>query len=634
MRRRRKGGPLGKILTLFLLLCAAGVIYYIYTMNMIPMKYLALIAAGAVVVVGLVGFLTWNFYSRGKFVIGMFLWFAVLMVLAVSLLYVRQTKSTIEEITTSDVEVSAMGVFVKSDSAAASIPETTGSSYGILRELDRENTDAALEKIQAELGAAPATTEYDGLTELVNGLVAGETGAIVLNEAYVDVIRELEGFANLDSMIREIATEEVETEIQLPPAQASYTQPSGDAGTTEGTADTGDGTAAPAPVQVQQTAPPIQNKDVLVVYVSGIDNRGGIVAKSRSDVNIVAVANMATKQMLLINTPRDYFVPLSISNGAPDKLTHAGIYGINVSMDTLSMLYNVPIPFYIKVNFQGFIDIIDALGGIDVYSDYEFSSKNELGWYYYKGINHMDGAAALTFARERFSFADGDRQRGKNQMAVIQAIMKKAISTDLIRNYSAIMKSLEGSFETNISYEEIANIMMRQLEDGGEWNLVTYSVNGTGDTQKPYSLGSPAYVMVPDQSTVDTAKQMIQDVIGGSGLIQVEEEASALLSEEEANAIAAEANGLLTPTPAHEDAAAGTAAGGTAAAPADGTAAAAAAPADGTAAAAPADGTAAPAAAAPTDGTAAAAPAAAAPTDGTAAPAATGGTTSAPNFMG
>ena len=540
MKNRRFGGPAGKILTLLLILAAAGVIYVVHDTNMIPTKYLILGGVAAAILIGLVGYLTWNFNHRGRFVIGLFLWFAILMVFAVAAMYVTRTHTTISDIATPDVEVSEMGLFVAQTSTATSAAETAGSTVGILRDLDRNNTDAAIEKFSEDMGSTPTTVEYDGLTELVDSLTSGETGAIIMNTAYLDVVRDLDGYAALDSMIRQVETKSVETELQ--PAVTQPTVAYG--GSSEGVVSTDSTEGGSQPAVAENV-----NKDVIVVYISGIDNRGGIVAKSRSDVNIVAVANMKTKQMLLINTPRDFFVPLSISNGAPDKLTHAGIYGINCSMDTLSMLYNVSIPYYIKVNFQGFIDIINALGGIDVYSDYEFDSKNELGWHYTQGMNHMDGEAALTYARERFSFADGDRQRGKNQMAVIEGIMAKASSTELLTNYTAIMKSLEGSFETNISYDEIARILQKQLDEPGAWNMVTYSVNGTGGTEKPYSLSTPAYVMIPDQSTVDTATALIQDVINDMVLQQVDEEITPLLSPEEADAVAAEAHGLLTPTP-------------------------------------------------------------------------------------
>ena len=305
--KRRSGGAAGKILTLLLLLCGAGTVYLLYNTNLLPVKYLALITAGAVVLILLVGFLTWDFHSRGKFVLGLFLWFAVLMVFAVAVIYVRQTHSTMAEITSAEKEVSAMGVFVKTDNAASSLPETSGVTYGVLRTLDRENTDAALSRIQEQTGTAPETAEYDGLTELVDSVVSDETGAIILNEAYLDVIRELDGYQQLDSMIKEIATENVETEVKRP-AQVVQTQGQGTGNSADGASDadaSDSDDSGTEEVALAQTAPPVNNKDVIVIYVSGIDNRGGIVAKSRSDVNIVAVANLGTHQMLLINTPRD-----------------------------------------------------------------------------------------------------------------------------------------------------------------------------------------------------------------------------------------------------------------------------------------------------------------------------------------
>ena len=254
------------------------------------------------------------------------------------------------------------------------------------------------------------------------------------------------------------------------------------------------------------------------IYVSGIDNRGGIVAKSRSDVNIIVTANTATRQLLLVSTPRDYYVPLSISNGVPDKLTHAGIYGINVCMDTLGMLYDIDINYFVRLNFDGFINIIDALGGITISSDYEFTSKNVAGYHFNKGENFVNGEQALAFARERYAFSEGDRQRGKNQMAVIKGVVDKALSPELLKNYSSILSSVQGCFETNISYEEIARLLQQQLADGGSWNVVSYSVDGTGDTQKPYSMSQNAYVMVPDYSTVDHAKELMQKVCDGESI--------------------------------------------------------------------------------------------------------------------
>ena len=270
---------------------------------------------------------------------------------------------------------------------------------------------------------------------------------------------------------------------------------------------------------------PQDAKNIICLYISGIDTRGSEIINTRSDVNIIATINTDTKQMLLVSTPRDYFVPLSISNGQKDKLTHAGIYGINVCMDTLGMLYNEDINYYFRINFAGFEQLINALGGVTVNSDYEFDSKNIIGYHYNKGENFLNGEQALVFSRERYAFSEGDRQRGKNQMAVIKGVINKALSPELLKNYSSVLSSIQGCFETNISYEEIARLLQQQLNNGGSWNIVSYSVDGTGDTQKPYSMSQNAYVMIPDESTVQKAQQMMKKVRDGEPVSQEEADA-------------------------------------------------------------------------------------------------------------
>ena len=173
------------------------------------------------------------------------------------------------------------------------------------------------------------------------------------------------------------------------------------------------------------------------------------------------------------------------------------------------MLYNEDINYYFRINFAGFEQLINALGGVTVNSDYEFDSKNIIGYHYNKGENFLNGEQALVFSRERYAFSEGDRQRGKNQMAVIKGVINKALSPELLKNYSSVLSSIQGCFETNISYEEIARLLQQQLNNGGSWNIVSYSVDGTGDTQKPYSMSQNAYVMIPDESTVQKPLQKV-----------------------------------------------------------------------------------------------------------------------------
>ena len=262
--------------------------------------------------------------------------------------------------------------------------------------------------------------------------------------------------------------------------------------------------------------------EVYTIFVSGIDTRGGMTASSRSDVNIILTLNATTKQILMVSTPRDYFVPLSISNGVPDKLTHAGIYGVNVCMDTLDMLYDIDINYYFRLNFAGFEQIIDALGGVNVNSDYDFDSGNTTGYHFNKGENHLNGEQALVFARERYAFKEGDRQRGRNQMAVIQGVVDKATQPAFLKNYLSVLDSLDGAFETNVPYDVMASLVRKQLDEGGSWQVLSYSVDGTGDTQKPYSMSSKAYVMIPDQNTVDKARVLMKKVREGFRLSEAD----------------------------------------------------------------------------------------------------------------
>ena len=248
------------------------------------------------------------------------------------------------------------------------------------------------------------------------------------------------------------------------------------------------------------------------VYISGIDNRGDLIEKSRSDVNIIATLNADTKQCLLVNTPRDYYVPLSISNGVPDKLTHAGIYGVQVSMDTLGMLYDRDISYYFRINFGGFQDVIDSMGGITVWSDYTFDAG---GYSFYEGWNDLDGAAALAFARERYSFAAGDRQRGRNQMAVIKGVASKLMEGNTASNLQTVLGMMGTLFETNIPLTDILTFAAGAVADPDDWNIVSYSVDGTGDTQVPYSMSQAAYVMVPDMDTVEHARELMDTVLAG-----------------------------------------------------------------------------------------------------------------------
>ena len=261
-------------------------------------------------------------------------------------------------------------------------------------------------------------------------------------------------------------------------------------------------------------------KEPFVVYLSGVDNRGELTEKARSDVNILAVVNPTTKQVALINTPRDYYVDLA-GTDSKDKLTHAGLYGVETSMATLGNLYGVNVEHYLRINFAGFINIIDAIGGVDVYSDQAFTSVGSPGYYdpttFAEGWNHLDGKSALAFARERHAFKTGDIQRGINQMKVIDAMANKLKSPTLLMSFSKLMDAAADCFVTSFSQEQISALVRMQLGDLASWDIQSYTVTGSGaKSSKCYSAkGQSLYVMKPDENSVNEAKALIAAVLGG-----------------------------------------------------------------------------------------------------------------------
>ena len=265
-------------------------------------------------------------------------------------------------------------------------------------------------------------------------------------------------------------------------------------------------------------------KEPFVVYLSGVDNRGELTEKARSDVNILAVVNPTTKQVALINTPRDYYVDLA-GTDSKDKLTHAGLYGVETSMATLGNLYGVNVEHYLRINFAGFINIIDAIGGVDVYSDQAFTSVGSPGYYdpttFAEGWNHLDGKSALAFARERHAFKTGDIQRGINQMKVIDAMVNKLKSPALLMGFSKLMDAAADCFVTSLSQEQISALVRMQLGDLANWDIQSYTVTGSsGTSTQCYSAkGQKLYVMKPDEASVSKAKEMIAVVLGGEGTV-------------------------------------------------------------------------------------------------------------------
>lgn len=254
-------------------------------------------------------------------------------------------------------------------------------------------------------------------------------------------------------------------------------------------------------------------KDSFLVYISGIDSLDSTFRSGRSDVNIIAAVNTRTRKILLTSTPRDYYVELQIGGGQMDKLTHAGIYGVEESIQTLEKLYDISIDYYVRVNFKMLVDLVNALGGITVESEYAFDRGK---FSFIQGENQLNGAEALVFVRERYALAEGDNQRIENQMQVIKALIIKSTSAAILKNADEIIKTVSKNLETNMTPDEITSLIKMQMTEKPSWEIEMNRVKGKGDIKTTYSGGNQElYVMIPNQDSVNEAKEKITDVLAG-----------------------------------------------------------------------------------------------------------------------
>lgn len=445
-----------------------GVAFYV---GFIPLKY---IVALIVVCLFLLAYEIFSQMTDKTYIVGRVLCALICFFYIGGGYYCVNTYSAIDEMAGQQVKVDEISCIVLKDDPAQSIYDTKDYTFGILAANDRENTDKALAEVQAAIGKEPATTEYQDNDTLIDALYAKDVNVIVINEANRSPIEEY--YKTFSDDTRVLNTHKVETVIQEEEKLDDIT------------------------------------KTPFNVYLSGIDVYGSIKTTSRSDVNVIVTVNPNTKQILLTSTPRDYYVPLTVSNGIPDKLTHAGIHGVDCSIGTLENLYGIKIDYYVRVNFTSVRKIVDLLGGVKVYSDYDFTS--DWGPSFKKGYNQVNGKQALAFCRERHHFANGDYQRGRDHQHMIEAILNKAMSPDILPNYADLLKTASKNFQTNMSTKEITALAKMQLNDMSQWTIKYANAAGQGASKTTYSYQSrKLYVCVPDYNSVAKITKRINKVL-------------------------------------------------------------------------------------------------------------------------
>lgn len=461
----------GKLIVLAQLILSCVFFGTVWYSGLLPAGYLAALGGVLLVLFGVLFGV--QFLRNGIYIAGMIISVLISIALGFGIFYMVRANQMMSDVGGATYKTDNMVVVVRADDPAQSLSNAKDYAFAIQTTQDQENTQKMLEDVEETLGTEIDVTSYETIQEEAQALLDGEIGAAIYNEAFTGIIEE--SIEDYSDQVRILYQFGIDTEIE--PEETNIEEP-------------------------------------FNIYISGIDVAGPITTNSRSDVNIIMTVNPNTHKILLTTTPRDYYVTLpDVSGDQRDKLTHAGIYGVDVSMSTLESIYGIDITYYARVNFTSLIEIVDALGGVDVYSEYAFESN---GYEFQQGVNHMDGEAALAFSRERYTFSDGDNQRGKNQEAVLTAILQKAMSPAILMHASELITSVSDSVETNMTRTEMAQFVNRQLSDGAGWEIESVAATGTGDMQACYSSGSQQlYVMWPDESSVAEISSRMQQVLQG-----------------------------------------------------------------------------------------------------------------------
>jgi len=455
-----------------LLIILLGLIIY---MDVLPTKYFALVIGLLLFIAFIINLILFipKIKSKLKIPTNVFaILFSIVFSLGINYLYT--TVNFLDRITSSGYQVENYYVVVLDNETYFKLEDLKNNKIGIYVS-ETDTYKQARKEIESKVKTK--NIDYKDTLKLADDLLEEEVDAIFISEAHKGNLDE--EVANFKNSTKILHTVSIKTKTKDIAKEVKVTEES------------------------------------FNIYISGIDTYGTISSVSRSDVNMIVTVNPNTHEILLTSIPRDYYVQLNGTKGLKDKLTHAGIYGVNKSIKTLEDLFGIEINYYVKVNFTTLIDVVDVIGGIDIYSDATFTAYTDHTVRVRKGNNHFNGKQALAFARERYAYREGDRHRVKNQQDVISAIMNKVLSSKtLISKYNSLLNTLDGSFQTNMNMNSITSLVKKQIDNMPKWTIVSQNVNGTDSQQYTYSYpGQQLYVMIPDMTTVETAKNKINEVL-------------------------------------------------------------------------------------------------------------------------
>lgn len=517
------------LLSVILVVFAGFLIYQIFKLEILPDNIL-IPAILVIVLFSLILLILINFFAHGivSKIIYSILVIMISVVYGLGNYYLYSTNATLETVTDqSNLSKNTVSVVTLNSSSLENVNSLEGSKLGVLRTIGKEATKKSLADLKKNNVAYTKKT-YDNMLGMLKALYDGDVDAIVLNEAYRSNVCDLEDYTNFNN-----DTKVIHKTVYYTKENSSLFAVS-------------DITSKP-----------------FSILISGNDSFGNLDETSRSDVDMLVTINPVTSTILMTSIPRDSYVEevcddYACNYGAYDKLTHTGIYGVDTTKNTVENLLGIDINYVFRVNFTSMIDIVDALGGIDVdvaegMAVSKFYTNSALEGVH-EGANHLDGKRALAYSRERKAYIDGDVQRARNQQQVLQAMFKKATSPEIITKYTSLLKALTHAFDTNMSTKEITSFIKYQIQAKPSWKFEQYVLKGDNDLQVSPELGSEVSVIQLYPSSIHTAAEKIQAVLDGksSETVEAEEDVPAgTLSQEEIEAQIQQ--GLLTEIDENEE---------------------------------------------------------------------------------
>lgn len=517
------------ILSVILVVFTGGLVYQIFKLQILPDNILIPIIL-VLILLTMIFVLLINFSTHG--LVSKILCSLMVVVLSsvygLGNYYLYSTNTTLETVTDQGNKAkNTVSVVVLNSSGLENVNSLEGSKLGVLKTIGNEATKKSLTDLK-KYNVTYTKKTYDNMLGMLKALYDGEVDAIVLNEAYRSNVCDLEDYTNFNNDTKVIHK------------TVYYTK---------------ENSSSLAVSDI--TSKPFN------ILISGNDSFGSLDESSRSDVDMLVTINPVTSTILLTSIPRDSYVKevcndYACNYGVYDKLTHTGIYGVDTTKDTIENLLDIDINYVYRVNFTSMIDIVDALGGVDVtvpegMAVSKFYTNSNLEGVH-EGENHLDGKRALAYSRERKAYLDGDLQRARNQQQVLQAMFKKATSPEIIKNYTSLLKALIGAFDTNMTTKEITSFIKYQIQAKPSWKFEQFVLKGDNDLRMSAELGSEVSVVILYDSYINIAHDKIQAVLDGqsSDTVEADDDVPAgTLSEEEIEAQIQ--YGLMTEAPIDEE---------------------------------------------------------------------------------